>query len=93
MVAVSDPHLPSQNTCSCSGARHSPGTGPRGCPPSLPVCLHWEKEEERREGATPGRCCQKLWAQRELQAPSGVAGLAGEGREQEVVVAVVVVVV
>jgi len=79
-AAASDPRLASHNTCSRRGARCPPGTGPRGCPPSLPVCLHWEREEERREGAAPGRCCQELWSQRELQALRGCwAGWGGKG--------------
>lgn len=66
---------------------------PRGCPPalpgrpSLPVCLHWEKEEERREGAAPGRRCREEQSQRELQALRECwAGQGGKGQEVVVVV-------
>lgn len=56
------------------------GPAPEDAPPSLTVCLRWEKEEERREGAAPGRCCEELWSQRELQALRGFwAGRGGKG--------------
>lgn len=82
-MPAAGPGPASQHVCSHRGARHPAGTGPRGRPPALPVCWHWEKEEERREGAAPGLVSEGA------AGAEGGAGLAGEGRGREVVVVVV----
>lgn len=90
-MPAAGPGPASQHVCSHGGARHPAGTGPRRRAPalpgrrSLPVCWHWEKEEERREGAAPGLVSEGA------AGAEGGAGLAGEGRGREVVVVVVVV--
>lgn len=64
------------------GSRASLGLT-RGCPPSLPVCLCWEKEQERRKGAAPGRSCglrvRALWGCWASWGGQGARGGGGGG--------------
>lgn len=86
-MAASGQHLSSQNTCSRREARHPPGTdAPHRY---LSACTGKKKRKEGKEQpqADAARSCGLRGRCRHC----GVDGLAGEGREQEVVVVVVVV--